>query len=163
MNVSFTGHRVLPDYVWQNSPMPKLLVKLYQKGALDFYAGGALRFDMLCETAVLELRDSFADVKLHMLLPCSVDEQTAKWSIEERRKYHQILQRADSIEFCSDYYSRDCMKIRNAKLVELADVCVCYYNSSQYASGTGQTVRMAQKKGIKIINIATLFENSNPL
>ncbi len=55
------------------------------------------------------------------------------------------------------------MKIRNAKLIELADVCVCYYNLSQYASGTGQTVRMAQKKEIKIINIATLFENSNPL
>ncbi len=83
MNVSFTGHRVLPDNIWQNSPMPKLLVKLYQKGARDFYAGGALELDMLCETAVLEFRNSFADIKLHIILPCPVDEQTAKWSIED--------------------------------------------------------------------------------
>lgn len=43
------------------------------------------------------------------------------------------------------------MKIRNARLVELADGCICYY-SGKYISGTGQTLRMAKRKKIHIIN-----------
>ena len=45
------------------------------------------------------------------------------------------------------------MKKRNAQMVELADCCVCYYDDSIARSGTGQTVRMANAKGIEVINL----------
>ena len=46
------------------------------------------------------------------------------------------------------------MKARTARLVELAsDYCICYWNPKDFRSGTGQTVRMAQKKVIEIINM----------
>lgn len=45
------------------------------------------------------------------------------------------------------------MKIRNQRLVDLADICICYYNEKKSVSGTGQTVRMVQKKGIKVVNM----------
>lgn len=53
------------------------------------------------------------------------------------------------------------MKARNARLVELAsDYCICYWNPKNFRSGTGQTVRMAQKKGIEIINLFEMSSNS---
>lgn len=52
-----------------------------------------------------------------------------------------------------------CMKERNARLVELAsECCIAYWNANNKRSGTGQTVRMAQKKGLEVINI---FESSS--
>ena len=46
------------------------------------------------------------------------------------------------------------MKERNQKLVDLADtLCICYWNENDNRSGTGQTVRMAEKKGLIIKNL----------
>lgn len=49
------------------------------------------------------------------------------------------------------------MKIRNQRLVDLADICICNYNDKKSISDTGQTVRMAEKNGIKVVN---MFKNS---
>ena len=48
------------------------------------------------------------------------------------------------------------MKKRNQRLVELGDICVCCYNENRIRSGTGQTVRIAEKQGKEIINILKL-------
>ena len=84
-----------------------------------------------------------------MLLPCPADEQIKGWNSEQGSRYHKILEAADSIEVVSEHYTRDCMKKRNERLVELADCCICYCSNPK--SGTGQTVRMAENKGIPII------------
>ena len=52
------------------------------------------------------------------------------------------------------------MKKRNARLAELGDICICYYNEKDFRSGTGQTVRMAEKAGKRIINMYTISENT---
>ena len=41
-------------------------------------------------------------------------------------------------------------------MIELSDGCVCYYDESVGRSGTGQTVRMAESKGIEIINLFSM-------
>lgn len=46
------------------------------------------------------------------------------------------------------------MKQRNKRLIDLSSYCVCYYK--KYMSGTGQTVRMAERAGHIIINIAEI-------
>ena len=148
----FTGHRVLKITNELVDRLNKTLIGLIDNGVTDFYAGGAIGWDVICEQEVLHLRERFPQIKLHLVLPCSSDEQTAKWNDAQKEEYYKILNAANDVEYTSDQYYDGCMKVRNARLVELADFCVCYYNNS-IRSGTGQTVRMAKKRGIEVVNL----------
>lgn len=130
----------------------KQLVKLIDEGATEFYAGGAVGWDMLCESVVIELREHFPQIKLHLILPCPAEEQTEKWNEDDMAEFRRLLLAADTVEICSEHYFDGCMKLRNQRLVNLADVCVCYYSGKQ-RSGTGQTVRMAERQGKEIVNL----------
>ena len=88
-------------------------------------------------------------------------EQSAKWNDAQKAEHKHIASLADTKEFTSEHLGKNAMKIRNARLVELAsDYCICYWNPKHYRSGTGQTVRMAQKKGIEVINLFESASNS---
>jgi predicted Rossmann fold nucleotide-binding protein DprA/Smf involved in DNA uptake len=65
--------------------------------------------------------------------------------------YEYILSSADEVIFTSDSYTKTCMKERNAKLAELADVLIAY--SGRKNSGSAQTVRMAKEKGKTVYNL----------
>lgn len=150
----FTGHRNLTGDIDElekqvHKELEKAIIEL---GITDYYNGAALGWDLFCAAIVLKLKKAYPQVKLHMILPCSPEEQTKDWSEEQRSEYMSILSAADSIEQTSEHYYDGCMKVRNARLVELADCCFCYYNSNRKRSGTGQTVRMAQKKNIMVVN-----------
>lgn len=151
-SVCFTGHRNVKETTELKNALIKQLVKLIDEGTADFYAGGAVGWDMLCERAVIELRERFPHIKLHLILPCSAEEQTAKWNESDKAEFGRLLLTADTVEICSEHYFDGCMKQRNQRLVDLADVCVCYYNGKQ-RSGTGQTVRMAERQGKVVINL----------
>lgn len=153
MKICFTGHRQITDFHETTKKLLKLLESLINQGAEDFYAGGALGFDTLCSLAVINLKYVHPQIRLNLILPCSNGEQTENWNEEQKATFRKILSEADSVEYTSEFYTKDCMKIRNARLVELSDGCICYYKE-RYVSGTGQTIRMAQKKGITIYNIA---------
>lgn len=154
--VFFTGHR---NYTIDNEKIYKLarlLCEFVNDGIVDFYAGGARGWDMSFENMVLSMRDKyFSFMKLHLVLPCPPEEQTEGWDIDEKEDYQRILKAADSVEIVSEHYDKSCMKKRNERLVELGDICVCYYNEKHKRSGTGQTVRIAEKQGKQIINLYT--------
>ena len=155
----FTGHRnIVTDKVMLSEQLYAVIEKLItSQGVTDFYAGGAYGFDALASFTVLKLRESYPQVKLHLILPCSKEEQSIKWTEEQKAELEKLLGLADSVDYVSDRYYNGCMKDRNARLVELATVCcISYWNPNNFRSGTGQTVRMAQKKGIRVIN---LFES----
>ncbi len=151
-SVCFTGHRNIKETAELKKALIKQLVKLIDEGATDFYAGGAVGWDMLCERAIIELRERFPHIKLHLVLPCPAEEQTVKWNESDKREFMNLLSAADMVEVCSGHYYDGCMKVRNQRLVDLSDVCVCYYNENNKRSGTGQTVRMAQKKRVNVVN-----------
>jgi len=117
----------------------------------DFYNGGAMGFDMLCAEMVIALKAEYSNIKLHMLLPCPSREQVKGWSKAQIARYNEILQVADSVTVISEHYTDNCMRRRNERLVELADCCICYCTNPR--SGTGQTVRFAERKSIEIINL----------
>ncbi len=154
-SVCFTGHRNIKETAELQKALIKQLVKLIDEGATDFYAGGAVGWDMLCENTVIKLRERFPHIKLHLVLPCPAEEQTAKWSESAKTEYGRLLSAADTVEICSEHYFDGCMKLRNQRLVNLADLCVCYYSGKQH-SGTGQTVRMTEKQKKTIINLYKL-------
>lgn len=150
----FTGHRNAAFdtmLIMENCHVIEELIT--EQGITDFYAGGAIGWDTYCAKTILSLRERFKHIKLHLVLPCSPEIQTAKWKHEQKEEYYKILKYADDVEIISKNYDKDCMKKRNARLVELGDICLCYYNEKNLRSGTGQTVRMAQKAGKTIINM----------
>lgn len=152
--VFFTGHRTTLFYAEDEICLSRLLNRLIDEGTVDFYAGGARGWDTtFAKFVLLKRKERFPFIKLHLVLPCPPREQTANWDSEDKKEYKRILKAADSVEIVSPHYNKDCMKKRNERLAELGDVCVCYYNEKRARSGTGQTVRMAEKMGKEIINI----------
>ena len=160
----FTGHRnIVTDKVMLSEQLYVVLEKLItSQGVTDFYAGGAYGFDALASFTVLKLRESYPQVKLHLILPCSKEEQSIKWTEEQKAELEKLLGLADSVEYVSNRYYNGCMKDRNARLVKLAtECCISYWNPNDFRSGSGQTVRMAQKKGIEVINLFETQSNAD--
>ena len=154
--VCFTGHRSIKE------PLSKLYRRLdraiekaiTENNASDFYVGGAVGFDMIAALRVLRLKKKCSPVRLHLVLPCPIPEMVIKWNDKDKITFDDILNRADSITVISDRYYDGCMKERNQRLVDLADtLCICYWNENDNRSGTGQTVRMAERKGLMIKNL----------
>lgn len=150
----FTGHRSFTgDTTNLDTRLYDILERaINKKSVADFYCGGAVGWDELAAQTVLKLREIYPHIKLHLILPCSNEEQTAKWTKEQKAEFYRILNLADSVEYTSEHYYNGCMKVRNARLVELADFCFCFWDTNRQRSGTAQTVRMAQRKKIMIVN-----------
>ena len=155
----FTGHRNSPSDTKFISNTKNIIENLIIKnGITDFYAGGAVGWDTICAGLVLSLKENYPQIRLHLVLPCPPEIQAFKWTFEQQKEYYRILKAADDVEIISPKYDADCMKKRNARLVERGNLCVCYYNEKNFRSGTGQTVRMAQRAGKKIINMYNYSE-----
>lgn len=153
--VCFTGHRSMPrDDTTLNNTLKNVITNCIMSGTSDFYSGGAAGFDTAAARTVLKLKKSYP-IKLHLVLPCNNEEQTLKMNIDEKAEFMNVLALADSIEYTSEHCDNNCMKKRNLRLVEYADICICFLNENRKRSGTSQTVNFAQKKGIEIINIYT--------
>ena len=151
----FTGHRKMKDDEGEISEkLYSLIERLYDEESISvFYAGGAVGFDTVAAKCVLRLKEKHKYVKLHLILPCSNEEQTRNLTASQRNEFNDILKRADSVEYTSPHYFKGCMSRRNKRLVECAEnCCICYYDST-IKSGTAQTVELAKKKGLKIYDL----------
>ncbi|MCL2638660.1 MAG: DUF1273 domain-containing protein [Oscillospiraceae bacterium] len=153
----FTGHREIENLIETQKRHIEATFDLIGRGVRHFLIGGATGFDIIAgqhsfyiKTAV---RHMIGDIKLTMVLPCSFDIFTKKWSEIDRKRLEHLMTLTDENIILQENYSADCYKKRNQYLVENSRYCICYYNESRYRSGTGQTVRMAEKQGLEIINI----------
>ncbi len=152
-SVCFTGHRKLHVGAKLEKALADTLTELIEKeNVTTFYAGGAVGWDTVCEKAVIRLKKKYPFIRLVLILPCPAEEQTKFWNDEERALYYKILRYADAAECVSAKYFKGCMKLRNERLVLLSDKCVCYYDGVT-KGGTSQTVRIAEKCGLEIINL----------
>ncbi len=151
-NCCFTGHRdvILTDKL--KNTLSTTISDLIRNGTTDFFAGGAIGWDTICETEILRQKIIYPQIKLHLILPCPADEQTLYWNSKTKKIYADIICSADYVEICSEHYCKSCMMKRNQKLVDYADCCVCYYGGNKFG-GTFQTLNMARKKEISIINL----------
>ena len=154
---SFTGHRrIKPSH--KNALFGLLMRAVnyaYEQGCREFFCGGAVGFDTEAARAVLLFRIDHPDARLILLLPCQ--EQDDGWSYSQRDAYGYILKAADEIRYTSDYYTKNCMKIRNQALADSCDILISYLSESR--SGAGQTVRMAEKQGKPVYNLYPTLEN----
>ena len=148
----FTGHRWVPEQ--ELTRLRRRLIDtvetLYAEGYRTFCAGGALGFDRMAADIVLALRQRYPDLSLLLMVPCR--DQAARWGAVDREIYERQLRDADEVRVLSERYHDGCMRERNRRMIDLADCCVAYVTSSH--SGSAQTVRMAEARGIPVVNLA---------
>lgn len=154
----FTGHRKLPENRIPDilSRLEEVLERLIQEGVREFCAGGALGFDTLAALRVLEFKKQYPDVRLVLILPCK--DQTKYWSESDISVYENIRECADEVIYTSEHSYSGCMHVRNRALVDRSSWCVCCL--IQARGGTKYTVGYAQKKGLRIINVAESSEEA---
>lgn len=149
----FTGHRDIPREIYA-----PLAVKLrnyvenliVNEGFTDFRAGGAIGFDLMAALVVLELKEKYGHIKLHLVLPHKKQEKYYK--NHDKRAYYVTLERADSIKYISEQYHRAVMHQRNRALVNGSELCVAYVRYRH--GGSYYTANYARENGVKVVNLA---------
>lgn len=159
----FTGHRRLPAHC-----KPMLVQKLrstvsylYAHGVTDFYAGGAIGFDTLAATAIIDLRREHTGMRLFLELPFL--NQTDNWKEDEKRIYDFIVSQADGIHYaCAETVHtasrcRTLLLTRNRTMVDKCLHGIVYYSGIH--GGTEYTVRYAEKMNRELVNLAEFTED----
>jgi uncharacterized phage-like protein YoqJ len=78
------------------------IVKLIEQGYVFFGAGGALGFDTLAAQPVLDLRESYPQIKLILVHPCK--NQTHGWDAKDIAIYEEIKNHCDKFVYTSEQY-----------------------------------------------------------
>ncbi len=129
--------------------MDETLLELYQNGKRLFVCGMAKGGDIYFAERVLALKEKGCEVMLECAIPCP--NQTTGWTDEEKKRYGEILDKADFVTLVSPHYSKYCMFKRNRYMVDKASVCVALsYGTS---GGTETTIKYAESKKLQIIRI----------
>lgn len=147
----FTGHRKLPRVSIEHiiRRLDQEVENLISQGVTDFISGGALGFDQIAASLIIAKKQAGQDIRLIFALPCR--EQDKSWDNAQKKLFHDLLNEADELVYVSEEYSDDCMRKRNYYMVDRSAHCVCALLHER--SGTGQTVRYANQKGLRVINI----------
>lgn len=160
---AFTGHRRLTASQHQRCEalLTMVIPRLVRGGVNRFCAGGALGFDTLAAETLLDLRDRRGlDLTLTIAVPCP--GQDAKWPPALRKKYREILDRADSVELLADEYYSGCMQARNRYMVDRSERLIAFWIPDQTAGGTAMTVNYALKQGRKVLNLYDYLPEKGP-
>ena len=148
----FTGHRTVPAE--ERSLVVERLVAhiraLYAEGYRRFITGGAIGFDTVAARALLVLKREYADLYFTMMIPCA--DQDARWTDAQKAEYARHKAQADEVIVLSDRYFDGCMQARNAAMVKESSAVIAYLTRPR--SGTGQTVRLAERSGARVFNLA---------
>ncbi|MEG2719542.1 MAG: SLOG family protein, partial [Clostridia bacterium] len=126
------------------------IMSLIEAGYCYFGTGGALGFDTLAATAVLELKQAYPHIKLILVLPCL--EQAIGWTEQSIATYEEIKNRCDKCTYTSKHYDSSCMQKRNRHLVDHSSVCIAFLTKN--SGGTAFTVDYAEKQKVRVVNIA---------
>lgn len=157
--VCFTGHRTekLPDGGDENSPVTKAIKSLLYKAVSDciddgckcFVTGLARGIDLWAGEIVLDQKARGKDIRLTAVFPYR--GHGANFKGYDKWAFGNIVHEADEIVYASEEYTPYCMKKRNEYMVNRSGKIIAVV--SDYRSGTGQTIRLAEKAGLDIILI----------
>jgi uncharacterized phage-like protein YoqJ len=75
-----------------------------------------------------------------------------RYSLSDHELYYEIMPKCDDVITLNTHYNSRCYAQRNQYMVERSSGVICYWNG-QARSGTAQTIRMAEKENLKIINL----------
>ena len=163
-SAAFTGYRIskLPFEVTEENvnklkeTIKNTVKELYSEGFCFFYSGMCNGVDIWAAEAVLEVKNEIPDISLICAVP--FEGHSDKLKGKELQQYNEILSKA---------YRTDVLKgrvmykelarafnERNKYMVDNSHALIAVCNGENMTpGGTANTVKMAKKKGIKIIFI----------
>ena len=153
----FTGHRPeklgferggAAETELKNRISGAILRMIQERDALHFISGMALGVDTYAAQSVLKLREIYPEITLECAVPCRGQEK--RWKKEDRDVYAEILSRADKVTVLQDRYTPFCMQLRDAYMVESADIVLAVWDGGA-SGGTAYTVRCAEKLGKPVV------------
>jgi len=143
MKISFTGHRWVTFGSIQSH-----LVSLYEKYPdAEWIVGGAIGADSAAAKFAIE-----NGIPFHLILPFPPAIMTKYWSAAQRAFLHESIDHAASLSVVAPSYSNRAYRLRNERMVDMADLTVAYYNGQR--GGTANCVQYAQsvKRELIIVN-----------
>ena len=141
-----------PKWVKLKEIFKELLIQHECKEAIS---GMALGVDTIFALAVLELKESGNDIKLHVVIPCL--NQSCKWRENDQKLHQSIVDKADKVTYVSSQpYSRECMQKRNEFMVDNSDGVIAVWDGSP--GGTANCVLYAKKVKKPVLALKVIKE-----
>ena len=146
----FTGHRDLGED-FSPRALKKEIKNAILQGVEVFYNGMAMGFDLAAAEAVLSLRKKYPNIKLIACVPCYGQEKN--FSEKDKKRYVNILKKADETVILSEYYYKGCMHVRDKYMVDLADMMICYCKKERGGAASTLGYFKNKKPAAKIVFI----------
>ena len=148
----FSGHRPekllhTEDYIINE--LEREILSAIDSGFTTFITGMAKGTDIWAAKIVIKLRDSGIPIKLICASPYEGFEK--KWDEDWKKRYYDIIQKADSVHYICKHYSRFCFQMRNQWMVDHSKRVIAVYNGS--LGGTRNTIKYANSKNILCVII----------
>ena len=116
-----------------------------------FYCGLAMGFDIIAAECVLLLRDVYPKAKISLICVVPFLDQAKAFPKDWKKRYDEILEKADRVILISDNYFSGCYRKRNEFLVDKSDFVITWFDGK--SGGTKNTLAYAKNSGKKIINL----------
>lgn len=149
--VCFSGHR--PEKLPDGNVLRILLSLLYREieeavadGADTFYTGLAQGIDLAAAHIVLSFR--LKDPKLRLIGVSPYPGFGSHLTGEALYRFRTVLHAADEVIQVSPHYHKGVFRLRNQYMVSHSRRIIAVVTDMR--SGTGQTVRMAQRAGLEM-------------
>ena len=161
LSCCFTGYRpqkfpfpvdiTNSDYLRFENSLTEQLNTLINEGCRTFYCGMAMGFDIIAAEAVLTLSTIYPSFDIKLIAVVPFIEQSASFSDEWLKRYNNVLAACDETVLISDNYYPACYMKRNYYMVDNSDFVLTFYSGK--SGGTARTVKYAESKGRKVINL----------
>ena len=119
----------------------QIFVEKIEEGVEIFMTGMAEGFDMISTEILIDLRQSYRDIKIIAVIPCK--DQEKRWNAQQQSRYLRIISECDDVIILAEKYTDTCMNERNLFMVQHSNYCIACWNGKP--SGTGNTVRFANE------------------
>lgn len=131
------------------SALEQAIADAAERGYTQFISGMSTGLDLWAAEAVLRVRK-----RLPVRLICAIpfDQQADRFPLEWKRLFNRCLLTADEVYSLAHSYYAGCFAARNRFMVEHSSLLICYFDGRP--GGTAQTVRMALRAGLDIVNLA---------
>lgn len=147
----FSGHRLekLPMGVARRAVVSMLQEEIHRAvsmGITTFYCGTADGIDLFAADIVRRMRAANPELRIICVKPFR--DFGKKLNGSDRYLFNMVMMESAAVIELSDHYYPDCFRVRNQYLVSHSDLLIAVMGESR--SGTGQTIRFAQRRKIPV-------------
>ncbi len=160
--VCVSGHR--PEKLPEGNSLRLLKSMLYgalqqaaDEGYLYFYTGLSRGVDMWAADSIRLLRMEYPQIRSIGVMPYRGFGDGRKQ--EELYLYSNIIHSMDEVICLSEHYRSGCYRKRNQYLVDHSSLLIAVADNMH--SGTGQTIRMAERAGLTVRRIPVIDRKEN--